>query len=89
MVKVIYETDLISSTLIMHAVNQKKKKKYIDSYVHAVNKKNKKSINQSPQFLISSGWNVWVSGCHRSTKEVTRLQSISICGRWVTRYSLH
>ena len=55
MVKVIYETDLISSTLIMHAVNQKKKKKYIDSYVHAVNKKkNKKSINQSPQLLISS-----------------------------------
>ena len=34
-------------------------------------------------------WNVWVSGCHRSTKEVTRLQSISICGRRVTRYSLH
>ena len=29
----------------------KKKKKYIDSYVHAVNKK---SINQSPQLLISS-----------------------------------
>ena len=34
-------------------------------------------------------WNVWVSGYHRSTKEVTRLQSISICGRRVTRYSLH
>ena len=53
MVKVIYETDPISSTLIMHVVNQKKKK-YIDSYVHTVNKKNKKSINQSPQLLISS-----------------------------------
>ena len=37
----------------VHAVN-KKKKKYIDSYVHAVNKKNKDSINQSPQLLISS-----------------------------------
>ena len=34
-------------------------------------------------------WNVWVSGYHRSTKEVTRLQSISICGRRVTRYNLH
>ena len=54
MVKVIYETDPISSTLIMHAVNQKKEKKYINSYVHAVNKKNKKSINQSPRLLISS-----------------------------------
>ena len=37
----------------VHAVN-KKKKKYIDSYVHAVNKKNKDSINQSPQLLSSS-----------------------------------
>ena len=34
-------------------------------------------------------WNVWVSGCHRSTKEVTRLQSIFICGRQVTQYNLH
>ena len=34
-------------------------------------------------------WNVWVSDCHRSTKQVIRLQSISICGRRVTRYSLH
>ena len=33
MVKVIYETDPISSTLIMHAVNQKKKQRNnIDSY---------------------------------------------------------
>ena len=53
MVKVICETHPISSTLIMHAVN-KKKKKYIDSYVHDVNKKNKDSINQSPQLIISS-----------------------------------
>ena len=34
-------------------------------------------------------WNVWVSNRHRSTKEVIRLQSISICGRQVTQYSLH
>ena len=45
MVKVIYETDPISSTLIMHAANQKKKrKKYINSYVHAIKKKQK--VNQ-------------------------------------------
>ena len=42
MVKVIYETDPISSTLIMHAANQKKKKKYINSYVHAIKKKTTK-----------------------------------------------
>ena len=41
MVKVIYETDPISSTLIMHTANQKKKKKYINSYVHAIKKKTK------------------------------------------------
>ena len=34
-------------------------------------------------------WNVWISNRHRSTKEVIRPQSISICGRRVTRYSLH
>ena len=34
-------------------------------------------------------WNVWVLDCHHSTKEVIRPQSISICGKWVTRYSLH
>ena len=53
MVKVIYETDPISSTLIMHAANQKKKKK-VHKFLRARYKKNKKSINQSPQLLISS-----------------------------------
>ena len=54
MVKVIYETGPILSTLIMHVANQKEKEKNINSYVHAIKKKNKKSINQSPQLLISS-----------------------------------
>ena len=44
MVKVIYETDPISSTLIMHAANQKKKKK-VHKFLRARYKK-KQKVNQ-------------------------------------------
>ena len=45
MVKVIYETDPISSTLIMHVVNQKKKKK-VHKFLRAHCKQKKQKVNQ-------------------------------------------
>ena len=51
MVKVTYEIDHISSTLIMHAVNQKKKKK-VHKFLRARYKKKTKS--QSTNHLNSS-----------------------------------
>ena len=52
MVKVIYETDPISSTLIMHAVNPKKKKK-VHRFLRA-RCKQKKTKSQSTNQLNSS-----------------------------------
>ena len=34
----------------VHAVNKKKQKKYINSYMHAVNKKSKESKQKIPRF---------------------------------------
>ena len=53
MVKVIYETGPILSTLIMHVANQKEKEKNINSYVHAIKKQ---KVNQP---ITSTSHLIW------------------------------